>query len=483
MDSYSSTINIDDNIFYGRKGVTLNGTALATITNNHFTVISGPAPPFFGLTTFDSYGFEIEQNTFSTSTFNGTVTTDDRHFGLFIHNSDGPPVGSGFFAAFPSLIRENIFNNENEDGDDVPFRAATVIQGEHIDLDFACNYYNYEHLTDWLFLDNDGATDFEIIDLASCVSGDPLVQQWNVVGDFPITDRFHIENQSINAFADIDWQQVQPISFNNPIMVSANPTECIPGPGVPLIGCNVALVTDLDPILMASACEEILALDKKDLERKIRYLHQNREVEQFRMILDCINQPWSNGLLSAAHLSERDGEQALFYANKLPESNTEEADFKAFYVSRAQAQIGGSGKRAMLEKVMGELENKPSNFPIRTLAESYRALKTGKTFPRSLNLPKSKNKSQSSILKYPTLHFSPNPANQQIVLSLDLQWSDSNDLNLSIVNAQGKLVYLERIDDYNPQISTSELEEGLYILTLRDENNQILGLNKLLIIH
>ena len=156
-------------------------------------------------------------------------------------------------------------------------------------------------------------------------------------------NRFHIENQStMNPLLGIVWQQVEPKYFNDDNLVSTAMTEC--DPNNLFILCN----EELDPVLQPGPCNDNeINWTRREMATEVYRLQKNREKDTLRFVLDCISQPWSNLVLSADYLNVRDGEQALWYADQLPDFTPKEQQIKTYYVTQAQALLGGAGIKVL----------------------------------------------------------------------------------------------------------------------------------------
>lgn len=478
-DNYGKSVIIEDCYFGTYRGISLNSTFGAIIDNNNFeAIINNNNFTPFGITCYDSFGFNISNNIFGADVDEGAINNT---YGLVMHNSE---VLSNDLSGFPNIIQENTFQTSTYlNAGTEPFRAATAIIGHHADLDFQCNYYNEEHFADWLLADNiddtgNFANDFHIEDLSDCddFNPEPVVQQWHIpaagAGN-PANNRFHIENLSMNALEDLVWQQVEPKYLSGDVSVAM--TEC--NPNNP-IQCN----EELDPVLQPGPCNDNeINWTRREMASEIYRLQKNREKDTLRFVLDCIGQPWSNLVLSADYLNVRDGEQALWYADQLPDFTPKEQQIKTYYVTQAQALLG-TGKKEVVKEMVQDLLEEPVNLPIHTLAETYIAAKTGNTFMRNVLLPTDKNKDQNNT-KIATLQCAPNPTDQYTNLLLEDKWLNQNQLTCKIIDSYGRIVDSQILEKGQAKLNTSDLQNGVYLLTLCNDQNNIIASGRLVVIH
>lgn len=485
-DNYSSKTSIKGCEFEGNRGVSLSGTFNAEIIDNLFTVNTQGLFSSYGIYLYDSFGFGIKENIFFGFKWSSWTSIEEQ-FGLVIQNSKSTPVSSGPLGQFPNEIFENTFSFIGLEDE---FRGATVIQGQHNDLDFKCNYYNTEYRADWLLMDNiDPVTlnplnDFSINDLGLCNAitslSEPIVQQWhiaNTVGN-PLSNHYHIENLSNNGLNDIVWDEVEPIYFGGIGSVSTGP-NCSS-----TITCDVVLDNNLKPALPEGlTCEEYLInYTEEDLFDEIKRLSEEGSKEQLNIILDCIDKPWSNTVLASRCIKEREGETALLYANKLPENTQDEIDFKDYFIVRAQEIIGGSGKQELLRNSINDFSQYPYNKVVRTLAESYLASQNGTIYSRDILLPNNKIENTLTNQSLLSLVFYPNPANRFVRIDVDEVYKASGDLKLSIFNCVGANV-LETIYTEETTIDLTELPGGLYIVSITSETGDFIASGKLQVNH
>lgn len=89
------------------------------------------------------------------------------------------------------------------------------------------------------------------------------------------------------------------------------------------------------------------------------------------------------------------------------------------------------------------------------------------------------------LIQLPMPTVSPNPADKDLVFSFGEEWVIVEDLGLSMVNAQGQVVYQETLKTNQQQnviIDVSDWGEGFYFYRLMDGSNTI-GYGKALVLH
>ncbi len=450
-DIYASGHFINGNHFYNvKKGITATGTMALEITDNTFNDIPagiGNSNAAWGIYADQAFGLNIANNKVKTEQ-NSSYT-----YGVIIKDTESLTTDPADF----NKLQENYFSGA--------FEAATLLQGNNSFMDIDCNHYgwisSYETpKADWQLANNsDGefnlnpqGCDFDEFNI---ITLPPFSNQWH-----DADSGFHIDNitgQPINLA--LNWHENSEPILNSNVTVDkfifcegnltcennwGNAEDTDDNHGTPDIYCRVVYGNII-----------------KNLK--------NNDKESIKEELNCINDNFSNTILTAIHIKEGELDKAQDNIDLITNEGVY-ALAKLQYQDIINNLTDDAGKaEKSLEATKIKASAKALSFE-KNLASSSLAYLKGTTEDKIIdisinNINEYNNSIDNSVFIYPN----PNSGSELYIqlsnrADTDIETIEICDLN-GKVHLQKHLVETERID-------LKQLQTGIYIINILTSDGQ-----------
>ena len=474
FDSFSaSTAIIQNNLINNvRQGITSNSTTLLSIENNELTNIpQGSAEEqAFGICMYDSFGFGIRGNSIkAVENDNDPLTSRDYQFGLFIRNSDA-------MQSLGSPLSQDIHENEFHGR----FRAATIFQGTHSNLNTTCNYYLDNSKTDWLFLSNtdpagNDLEDFAVVDSWDCIEeadGTPNV----------IVNKWHDQPEEIPIGYDIGHHIENLAPANNAVFLGyredSEPTRLSGRDNAGNLTNNVDDIINLNMSDTYCAnqtnCEQSFEDESNPPSNCNKYtaaqyrssIRENTKAFVLQELI-CAQTLWTKPIITSSFIKSNQLEEAQFHLNQIPLETAEQISMVNFYQEAIDLKNATAGKSLdQMDKIIEE----SNHHSVATMAQSKKAQLQEIAYSRHVSLPKDQliNNLEEQSIQF-TLF--PNPAEN--LVNLDLKQLDpSNKWSVEIYNNQNKLLYSHtffNLESGSTSIDVSNYSNGIYFCKMINE--------------
>ena len=205
------------------------------------------------------------------------------------------------------------------------------------------------------------------------------------------------------------------------------------------------------------------------LEQAIyNYLQQDQR-DSLLLLLQCIDEEWTQKLLIGTYVDEGQYDLALTEMQKLDSTTLDNAEFIALYTALMDSTLNTTptegGRIAMALNQTQAIANNPQSGN-KTLAEAVLALCQNADYVRYGD-PIS-FKTNQSVKGNVDFKLIPNPA--QDVVTIQLPNISNQPLSLTICDISGRLVQTIPIQGNTTTISTQQLATGMYLCKLSNSS-------------
>ena len=434
-----------------RKALTLNNTYGSSVGYCSFAVPPGLTSLLdtYGIMSYYSKGITIDQNTFTT-----TNQANKHTKGAIFENSTN--------GSTPSVLTNNLFDGS--------FEVATQFKDTNIKLSTNCNAYD-DCQVDWHL------TNTATMPEQGLCNGDPTVANrthWHYITDPGLTGsnvRIKNSNTAFELKLNIDN------SLNGYLEPQSNPK--LPDPAyvdgwvtVEACSANPAFTNNSCVVswpIAGAAKTETECSNGSTLEQAIyNYLQQDQR-DSLLLLLQCIDEEWTQKLLIGTYVDEGQYDLALAEMQKLDSTTLDNAEFIALYTALMDSTLNTTptegGRIAMALNQTQAIANNPQSGN-KTLAEAVLALCQNADYVRYGD-PIS-FKTNEPVKGNADFKLIPNPA--QDVVMLQLLQPINNSSNLLVYDISGRLVITINGVYNGMPINVQYLQTGMYYCRLLDSN-------------
>jgi hypothetical protein len=437
-----------------RKALTLNNTYGSSVGYCSFAVPPGLTSLLdtYGIMSYYSKGITIDQNTFTT-----TNQANKHTKGAIFENSTNGNT--------PSVLTNNLFDGS--------FEAATQFKDTNAKLSTNCNAYDDcqadWHLTSTANLPEQGACN----GIATAANR----THWHYITDPGLTGsnvRIKNSNTTFELKLNIDN------SLNGYLEPQSNPK--LPDPAyvdgwvtVEACSTNPAFTNNSCVVswpIAGAAKTETECSNGSTLEQAIyNYLQQDQR-DSLLLLLQCIDEEWTQKLLIGTYVDEGQYDLALAEMQKLDSTTLDNAEFIALYTALMDSTLNTTptegGRIAMALNQTQAIANNPQSGN-KTLAEAVLALCQNADYVRYGD-PIS-FKTNEPVKDNAAFKLIPNPA--QDVVTIVFATEVATNTIFTIYDINGKASKLVSIAQGTKQISiaTNNLPSGIYYCKLANSMN------------
>ncbi|MBP7533125.1 MAG: T9SS type A sorting domain-containing protein [Chitinophagales bacterium] len=436
-----------------RKALTLNNTYGSSVGYCSFAVPPGLTSLLdtYGIMSYYSKGITIDQNTFTT-----TNQANKHTKGAIFENSTNGNT--------PSVLTNNLFDGS--------FEVATQFKDTNAKLSTNCNAYD-DCQADWHL-----TSTANLPEQGFCLSSNAnlsLRTHWHYITDPGLTGsnvRIKNSNTAFELKLNIDN------SLNGYLEPQSNPK--LPDPAYVDGWVTVVQCQPLDPTFTNNSCvvswpiagaakTETECSNGSTLEQAIyNYLQQDQR-DSLLLLLQCIDEEWTQKLLIGTYVDEGQYDLALAEMQKLDSTILDNAEFIALYTALMDSTLNTTptegGRIAMALNQTQAIANNPQSEN-KTLAEAVLALCQNADYVRYGD-PIS-FKTNQPVKGNVDFKLIPNPTKD--VVTIQLPNISNEPLSLTICDISGRLVQTIPIQGNTTTISTQQLATGMYLCKLSNSS-------------